>query len=78
MQVFEDDVGTFLSMRLGYSGIYHDKHEKVAAATCHDRATGILLELFNHAGLCTVNVVEDFGMLPALEEWNYVRMQSVA
>jgi len=38
---------------------------------------GILLELFNQAGRCTVNVVEDFGVFPALEEWDYVLMQSV-
>src|SRR5271154_3327135 len=38
---------------------------------------GTLLELFNHAGRCTVNVVEDFGALPALEEWEYVLLRYV-
>jgi hypothetical protein len=38
---------------------------------------GTLLELFNQAGRCTVNVVEDFGVLPALEEWDYVLIRCV-
>ena len=38
---------------------------------------GTLLELFNHAGRCTVNVVEDFGALPAFEEWEYVLLRYV-